>query len=57
MGIWSSEDMALVEQQMGDSGKYVNGPWRYERIEGVGHWMQLEAPERINQLLVEFLPA
>jgi pimeloyl-ACP methyl ester carboxylesterase len=57
MGIWSSGDIALVEQQMRDSGKYVNGPWRYERIEDVGHWMQLEVPERINQLLVEFLPA
>jgi pimeloyl-ACP methyl ester carboxylesterase len=27
----------------------------YERIEGAGHWMQLDAPERVNELLVEFL--
>jgi pimeloyl-ACP methyl ester carboxylesterase len=29
--------------------------WRYERLDGVGHWMQLETPERINELLLDFL--
>jgi pimeloyl-ACP methyl ester carboxylesterase len=33
----------------------VAGPWRYERIEGPGHWMQLEAPDAVNELLVDFL--
>lgn len=55
MGLWSTGDFALTEAQMANSGNYVTGPWRYERLEGVSHWMQLEAPERINQLLVEFL--
>ena len=27
-------------------GQNVAGPWRYERIDGPGHWMQLEAPAR-----------
>jgi pimeloyl-ACP methyl ester carboxylesterase len=34
----------------------VAGPWRYERVDGPGHWMQLEAPGAINQLLLDFLP-
>ena len=55
MGIWSSGDMALNEQQMTDSAENVTGPWRYERIDGPGHWMQLEAPDTINRLLTEFL--
>jgi pimeloyl-ACP methyl ester carboxylesterase len=29
--------------------------WRYERLDGVGHRMQLEAPERISELLLDFL--
>ncbi len=29
--------------------------WRYERIDGAGHWMQLDAPERVNALLLDFL--
>lgn len=27
----------------------------YERIEGAGHWLQLDATERVNELLLEFL--
>jgi pimeloyl-ACP methyl ester carboxylesterase len=57
MGVWSSGDMALTEAQMTGSEKYVAGSWRYERIDGAGHWMQLEAPDRVNELLLDFLPA
>jgi pimeloyl-ACP methyl ester carboxylesterase len=55
MGVWSSADMALLEHQMRASEAFVTGPWRYERVEGVGHWMTLEAPERISALLLDFL--
>lgn len=57
MGVWSSGDFALTEAQMTDSAKYVTGSWRYERVEGPGHWMQLEAPDEVNRLLLDFLPA
>lgn len=56
MGVWSSGDMALTERQMTSSAAHVTGDWRYERLEGPGHWMQLEAPEELNRLLVDFLP-
>jgi pimeloyl-ACP methyl ester carboxylesterase len=56
MGIWSSGDFALNERQMTDSSAFVSGPWRYERIEGPGHWIQLEAPDEVNRLLLDFLP-
>ncbi len=57
MGLWSSGDPALTETQMTDSAKGVSGPWRYERLEGPGHWMQLEAPDKVNRLLLDFLPS
>jgi pimeloyl-ACP methyl ester carboxylesterase len=57
MGIWSSGDFALTEGQMTRSAEHVSGPWRYERLEGPGHWMQLEAPDEVNRLLLDFLPA
>jgi pimeloyl-ACP methyl ester carboxylesterase len=57
MGIWSTGDIALTEAQMKSSADNVTGPWRYERLDGVGHWMQLEAPDEVNRLLVDFLPA
>ena len=56
MGVWSSGDYALVEAGMTGSQRYVAGPWRYERIEGAGHWMQLEASDAVSALLVDFLP-
>jgi pimeloyl-ACP methyl ester carboxylesterase len=55
MGIWSSGDLALTEEAMTGSAAHVAGPWRYERLDGVGHWMQLEAPEAVNALLLDFL--
>jgi pimeloyl-ACP methyl ester carboxylesterase len=57
MGIWSTADIALTETQMTDSAKNVAGPWRYERLDGPGHWMQLDAPDRVNELLLDFLPS
>jgi pimeloyl-ACP methyl ester carboxylesterase len=56
MGVWSTEDMALTETQMTDSAENVAGPWRYERLAGPGHWMQLDAPDQVNALLLDFLP-
>jgi pimeloyl-ACP methyl ester carboxylesterase len=56
MGVWSSGDIALTEGQMTRSASHVAGPWRYERLEGPGHWMQLEAPTDVNHLLLDFLP-
>jgi pimeloyl-ACP methyl ester carboxylesterase len=57
MGIWSTGDVALTEVQMTDSAQNVAGPWRYERLDGPGHWMQLEAPAQVNSLLLDFLPS
>jgi pimeloyl-ACP methyl ester carboxylesterase len=55
MGVWSTGDIGLAEQQMTRSGEYVAGQWRYERLEGPGHWVQWEAPGRVNALLLDFL--
>jgi pimeloyl-ACP methyl ester carboxylesterase len=56
MGLWSSDDFALLEEQMQASAEYCGSTWRYERVEGAGHWMQWEAPDQVNELLMDFLP-
>jgi len=56
MGLWSTGDPALTEVQMTDSAANMAGPWRYERLDGPGHWMQLEEPSQVNTLLLDFLP-
>jgi pimeloyl-ACP methyl ester carboxylesterase len=55
LGIWSTGDAYLTEQQMVESAPAVAGPWRYERIEDASHWMQLDQPDRLNRLLIGFL--
>lgn len=55
LGVWSSGDFALTEAQMTGSYKFVDAEWRYHRLEGPGHWMQLEAASEVNELLLDFL--
>ena len=56
MGVWSSDDFALLEEQMTNSGEFCANTFRYERVDGVNHWMQWEAPGTVNGLLLDFLP-
>jgi pimeloyl-ACP methyl ester carboxylesterase len=55
LGIWSTNDHYLDGARMEASGSFVEGKWRYERIEGASHWIPLDAPERLNELLLEWL--
>jgi len=55
MGVWSSGDRFLAEGQMKASANFVDAPFRYERIEGANHWLQLSGAEQFNPLLVDYL--
>jgi pimeloyl-ACP methyl ester carboxylesterase len=55
LGLWSSGDNYLTEDRMLRSAEHVTGTWRYERIDDASHWLQLDAPARVNELLVDFL--
>lgn len=55
LGVWSSKDIALAEDQMVNSENYVQADWQYRRIEGASHWLQLDAPDEINAILLDYL--
>lgn len=55
--MWGADEFALTEEQMTGSEAFVTGPFRYERIDGAGHWLTLEVPAEVNRLLLDFLPA
>lgn len=55
LGIWSDEDMALTEDQMTRSAHYVNEAWHYRKLEGVGHWIPVDASDEVNAELGRFL--
>jgi pimeloyl-ACP methyl ester carboxylesterase len=57
LGVWSTQDGALVEQQMAGSAAYVDASFEYRRLEGVSHWVPLDAPGILSQWILDFQPA
>ena len=54
MGVFSTGDVALTEEQMTNSKKYVQNFWRYERVENCGHWIPTEEPDLLSQLIIDW---
>lgn len=54
-GLVGSADVALRPEQMRDSANYVDAPFRYEVIEGAGHWLPLYAAGEIEPQIIDFL--
>jgi len=50
LGVWSSDDHFLAEDQMQRSSLRMQAPWEYVRIERAGHWLPLEQPQRMNDV-------
>lgn len=53
--IWGTGDVALG-RELADPGPELVPDRRVEYLEGITHWTQVHAPERVNELLTEFLP-
>jgi pimeloyl-ACP methyl ester carboxylesterase len=54
LGIWSSDDDFLAEDQMQRSARRMNAPWQYVRIDGAGHWLPLEQPQTVARLALDW---
>jgi pimeloyl-ACP methyl ester carboxylesterase len=56
LGVWSSGDRHQAETMMKTSDRFVEpGKWSYRRIDGASHWMQLDEPDYVNKLLLDWL--
>lgn len=53
--IWGTADHFLGEHLLRGMKRHFTGPFRVRRLPGVSHWVQQEAPKRVNALLREFL--
>jgi hypothetical protein len=49
------DDHYLDGERVERSGAYVQAPWRYKVIEGASRWIPLDAPDRLNALLLDWL--
>ena len=54
MYIWSDRDIALHENTALLCGDYVVGDYRFERLDGVSHWIVEERPDTVAELLLDW---
>ncbi len=54
LGIWSTADAFLTEDQMVNSEKYMDANWEYIRLEKMEYWIPLEQPEQLFTLTDEW---
>ncbi|MEV0681497.1 alpha/beta hydrolase [Actinosynnema sp. NPDC050436] len=55
MYVWSTEDVAFGSTAAFDTAKWVSGPYRFEMLEDVSHWVPEQVPEVLTALLLEHL--
>lgn len=55
--VWGTEDTTVGPTAALATGKYVSGPYRFEMLEDVSHWVPEEAPEALTRLLIQHLLA
>ena len=56
LGIWSAGDTYLWEEQVTESAGSMVADWQYARVEG-SHWLQLDRPQEVNALILDWLGA
>ena len=54
---WSTEDPALGREAAEETAQHVEGTYRFEVLEGVGHFIPEQAPDALNRLLLAHLGA
>jgi pimeloyl-ACP methyl ester carboxylesterase len=55
MYVWSTNDIALGREAAEATADHVAGPYRFEVLEGISHWIPEEVPDRLNALLLDHL--
>lgn len=55
MYVWSDGDAAVCQEGADTTGDFVSGPYRYEVISGIGHWIPELAADTVSELLLEHL--
>ncbi|MEU6642501.1 alpha/beta hydrolase [Saccharomonospora sp. NPDC046836] len=53
--IWSTEDVAFGSTAALDTENWVTGPYEFQMLEDVTHWVPEEVPETLTALLLEYL--
>ena len=55
--VWSDGDTAIGPKGAALTEQFVAGPYTYEVLEGVSHWIPEEVPEQLDALLARHFDA
>jgi pimeloyl-ACP methyl ester carboxylesterase len=55
MYLWGDRDTTVGRPAAEATAKYVTGPYRFEVLSGMGHFLTDQAPERVTELLLQHL--
>lgn len=55
--VWSTGDVALGREGAEGTATYVTGPYQFEVMDGVSHWIPEEVPLKLGALLLDHLKA
>ncbi|MEO7443658.1 MAG: alpha/beta hydrolase [Acidimicrobiales bacterium] len=55
--VWSDGDVAVGRAAADGCAAQVSGPYRFEALPGISHWIPEHAPDALNSLLLEHLEA
>jgi pimeloyl-ACP methyl ester carboxylesterase len=53
--IAGTDDPTLMFMSRARAAEVVTGPYREVMIDGAGHWLQQERPDKVNEVLLDFL--
>ncbi|MGI5256420.1 alpha/beta fold hydrolase [Streptomyces angustmyceticus] len=53
--LWGSEDTALGRLAAESTGEWVDGPYRFEALEGASHWLPEEVPDVVTPPILDHL--
>ena len=55
--VWSTDDVALGRVAAEATAEWITGPYRFEALEGISHWIPEVAPDAVSRLALEHLAA
>ncbi|OQV23880.1 Epoxide hydrolase 4 [Hypsibius exemplaris] len=53
--IWGAADAFLCSELALLSGQYTSGQFEVKYLDGISHWVQMEAPDEVNRTMDQFL--
>ncbi|MGH9301545.1 MAG: alpha/beta fold hydrolase [Acidimicrobiales bacterium] len=53
--VWSNQDVALGREAAEATESCVEGAYKFVELDGVSHWVPEDAPDRLNELLLDHL--